>query len=213
VRDLKIFLCFCCGACRTSRKRISRCENLFRSYRVSSKSPHQPKEKRRTETAASPRHCNHRRPHHPAHSLVARLTGRLRKLGVRSSKHLLRSRHVQHRLRQQFLEVAGVGDLHPAIARPPPVERRIADAVLPAQIARRKPGGVFLQDLMICSSVNLPLRIACLFAGEQKPNQNRGASGQQVRYLDQEGVRSTVHAGRAPKRLLAKLGPNDPLHP
>ena len=35
----------------------------------------------------------------------------------------------------------------PSIARPPFVERRFADAMLPAQIARRQPGGVFLQHL------------------------------------------------------------------
>ena len=67
------------------------------------------------------------------------------------SKHLLQRRHIQHRLRQELLELAvllfqalqlaGVGDLHPAIARPPLVERRIADAVLPTQVARRHPGG------------------------------------------------------------------------
>src|SRR4029077_20239487 len=73
------------------------------------------------------------------------------------SEHFLQCRGVQHRLRQQLLEfavlfleslqLAGVGDLHPAITRPPLVKRRIADAVLAAQIARRQPGSVLLQDL------------------------------------------------------------------
>src|SRR6185437_14410256 len=45
----------------------------------------------------------------------------------------------------QSLELAGVGDLHPAIARSPLVEGGIADAVLAAQLARRQSGSVLLQ--------------------------------------------------------------------
>lgn len=40
----------------------------------------------------------------------------------------------------QGLELAGPGDLHPALARPPLVEGRTADAVLAAQISRRHLG-------------------------------------------------------------------------
>src|SRR5436305_14701717 len=61
------------------------------------------------------------------------------------SEHLLQRRRIEHRLSQQLLELAVlvlerlqlacVGDLHPAEARAPFVEGRIADAVLPAHIA------------------------------------------------------------------------------
>ena len=47
----------------------------------------------------------------------------------------------------QGLEPAGVGDLHPAVARSPLVERRIADAVFAAQLTCRQPGSVLLQHL------------------------------------------------------------------
>ena len=58
------------------------------------------------------------------------------------SEHLFQCRDVHHRLRQQLFELRvlgfqrpqllGVGYLHAAILRAPLVERRIADAVLPA---------------------------------------------------------------------------------
>src|SRR5262249_46400653 len=63
----------------------------------------------------------------------------------------------QHRVRQQLLQppvllfqrlqLAGVGDLHPAEPRSPLVECRIADAVLPAHIGRRQSGRMLLQHL------------------------------------------------------------------
>ena len=45
------------------------------------------------------------------------------------------------------LQPARIGDLHPAEARSPLVEGRIANAVLPAHIGRRQSGRVFLQHL------------------------------------------------------------------
>src|SRR5581483_5284222 len=70
------------------------------------------------------------------------------------SEHLLERRRIEHRLRQKLLqlavlvlkclELAGIGDLHPAIAGSPLVEGRIADAVLAAQLACRQSGCVLL---------------------------------------------------------------------
>jgi hypothetical protein len=61
---------------------------------------------------------------------------------------------------QARFELAGVGDLHPAVARSPLVEGGIADAVLAAQLARRQPAACSFSTLMICSSVNLLLRMS-----------------------------------------------------
>jgi len=115
-------------------------------------------------------------------------------LGIRSFFELrLQRRYVQHRLRQELLQravlffqplqFASIGGLYPALARPPLVVRRIADAVLPAQIAREGPAASSFKTLVICSSVDLPLRILCLLDGEQNPNLRPGrfrGAGQRI---------------------------------
>jgi len=65
------------------------------------------------------------------------------------SEHLFQRRDVHHRLCQKLLQLRvlgfkrpqllGVGHLHAAILRAPLVKRRIADAVLPAQISGGHP--------------------------------------------------------------------------
>src|SRR5581483_6378502 len=63
------------------------------------------------------------------------------------SEHLLQRRRIEHRLGQKLLELAGVGDLHPAVPRSPLVEGCVADPVLAAQLAYRQAGSVLLQHL------------------------------------------------------------------
>src|SRR5215469_17138849 len=70
---------------------------------------------------------------------------------------LAKCRHIEHRLRQQLLELAvfileclqpaGVGHLHAAVLRTPRVKRRIADPVLAAQLDDRNARLVLLQHL------------------------------------------------------------------
>src|ERR1700712_5266500 len=55
------------------------------------------------------------------------------------------------------------------------------------------PAACSFKTLMICSSVNLPLRIVCLLGGEQNPNSKPGAF---------QGSRSTVLADRSARSLL-----------
>src|SRR5690242_3636798 len=60
-------------------------------------------------------------------------------------QHLLQRRRIEHRLRQQLLELAilvlerlefaRIGDLHPPEAGPPLVESCVADAMLAANVA------------------------------------------------------------------------------
>lgn len=54
----------------------------------------------------------------------------------------------------------------------PLIKRHIADAILVVQIARRKPTACSFKTLMICSSVNLLLRIICPLAENRNPNLN-----------------------------------------
>src|SRR4051794_9043441 len=77
-------------------------------------------------------------------------------------QHLAQRRRVQHLLRQQLLEPAvlllerlqapRLRDLEPAVLRAPGVERRITDAVPPADLGPRQPRLVLLQhadDLLL----------------------------------------------------------------
>jgi hypothetical protein len=60
------------------------------------------------------------------------------------------------------LEFAGVRHLHPAVARSPLVERRVADAILAAHFAGRQPSAVLLQnlgDLLFCESALTHVRL------------------------------------------------------
>src|SRR5580698_9034798 len=103
-------------------------------------------------------------------------------------EHLLERRRIQHRLRQQLLqlavlvlqrlELAGIGDLHPTVARAPLVEGRIADAVLAAQLARRQSGSVLLQhldDLFFRKSALTHVRLPEGTDSTQKRGRLRGA--------------------------------------
>src|ERR1700691_5094673 len=104
------------------------------------------------------------------------------------SEHLLERRRVEHRLRQELLqlailvlqrlELAGVGDLHPAIARSPLVERGIADAIFATQLAGRQSGSVFLQhldDLFFRESALTHVRLPVGTDSTQKRGCLRGA--------------------------------------
>src|SRR6202050_1785121 len=104
------------------------------------------------------------------------------------SEHLLERRRIKHRLRQELLqlavlvlqrfELAGVGDLHPAIARSPLVEGGIADAVLATQLARRQSGSMLLQhldDLLFRESALTHVRLPMGTDSTQKPGCLRGA--------------------------------------
>src|SRR6185312_1396698 len=72
------------------------------------------------------------------------------------SKHLFQRRHIERRFRQQLLQLpvllleslqlAGVRHLHPAILRTPVIKRRIADPMLAANIRRRHPSLMLLQN-------------------------------------------------------------------
>ena len=92
------------------------------------------------------------------------------------SQGFLQRRHIQHRFRQQLLQLAvllfqslqslGVRDLHPAVARSPIVERRVADPVLAAQLRYRQSCLMcFFTTPMICSSVLRLFLIFRLLAG------------------------------------------------
>ncbi len=72
------------------------------------------------------------------------------------SELLAERRYVEQRLGKELLQLpvlilkrlqlAGGGDLHPAVLRPPRVEDRVADPVLSAEVPNRDPCLVLLQD-------------------------------------------------------------------